>query len=356
MRAPPLPPELVSSLTQQVEKVVFLTENVLAVEDEVNEIHPPLVAVCWFCGAESMLMMVQLVRERERAGEVEEERTQLVGVAVEVMPVMLEELRVSGAVREVRWKMLWLLRESWVIAVWLRAREPAVRKKRGVVIDDEDEVVPVMVVVLRLSEGEFLERWKRMGVIWFVELWAMARAETVREPWVCWKRAEVEDVSVDDEGEEKEVGWGIPLEAMMVAVVAFPVIFVFGARNVRVFVGVNVEKRREREASLKGAMHLRAYSTVAHGLCCVLPQASTSLPLLPTILFWSMIGSQLLYIEFSAVPAFQTLFVGVVEPQFSNGDWMMLFPLKNTSFPLPFVAVLPSKKQKVMNFIPFIQE
>ncbi|KAH7827815.1 uncharacterized protein MONOS_12980 [Monocercomonoides exilis] len=180
MRVPPLPPELVSSLTQQVEKVVLLTENEFAEADEANEMHPPLVAVCWFCGAESMLVMVQLARERERAGEVAEERTQLAGVAVEVMWVMLEELRVRGAVREVRWKMLWLLRGRLVIAVWLRAREPAVRKKRGVVI--ELEVVPVMVVVLRLREGESLERWKRMGVMGFVELWAMARAETVREP------------------------------------------------------------------------------------------------------------------------------------------------------------------------------
>eukprot|EP00770_Monocercomonoides_exilis_P005520 MONOS_5492.1-p1 / transcript=MONOS_5492.1 / gene=MONOS_5492 / organism=Monocercomonoides_exilis_PA203 / gene_product=unspecified product / transcript_product=unspecified product / location=Mono_scaffold00161:40-296(-) / protein_length=85 / sequence_SO=supercontig / SO=protein_coding / is_pseudo=false len=84
----------------------------------------------------------------ERSGEVAEERTQLVGEAVEVMWVMLEELRVRGAVREARWKMLWLLRGKLVIAVWLRAMEPAVRKKRGVVIDDEDGVVPVMVVVL----------------------------------------------------------------------------------------------------------------------------------------------------------------------------------------------------------------
>ncbi|KAH7824091.1 uncharacterized protein MONOS_16544 [Monocercomonoides exilis] len=122
-----------------------------------------------------MLIMVQLVRERERPGEVAEERTQLAGVAVEVMWVMLEELRVRGAVREVRWKMLWLLRARLVIAVWLRAREPAVRKKRGVFI--VMEVVPVMVVVLRLREGEFWERWKRMGVISFVELWAMARAD-----------------------------------------------------------------------------------------------------------------------------------------------------------------------------------
>ncbi|KAH7816223.1 uncharacterized protein MONOS_9196c2 [Monocercomonoides exilis] len=79
MRAPPLPPELVSSLTQQVEKFVLLTENVLAEADEENEMHPPLVAVCWFCGAELMLVMVQLARERERAGEVAEERTQLAG-------------------------------------------------------------------------------------------------------------------------------------------------------------------------------------------------------------------------------------------------------------------------------------
>ncbi|KAH7828699.1 uncharacterized protein MONOS_10604 [Monocercomonoides exilis] len=163
MRAPPLPPELVSSLTEQVEKFVSLTENVLSETDEANEVHPPLVAVCWLNCSELILVMVQLARERERAGEVAEERTQLVGVAVEVMWVMLEELRVRSAVREVRWKMLWLLRERLVIAVWLRAREPAVRKKRGVFI--VMEVVPVIVVVLRLREGEFLERWKRMGVI-----------------------------------------------------------------------------------------------------------------------------------------------------------------------------------------------
>ncbi|KAH7815199.1 uncharacterized protein MONOS_18346 [Monocercomonoides exilis] len=41
MRAPPLPPELVSSLTQQSEKVVLLTENELVVADEANEMHPP---------------------------------------------------------------------------------------------------------------------------------------------------------------------------------------------------------------------------------------------------------------------------------------------------------------------------
>ncbi|KAH7831580.1 uncharacterized protein MONOS_16046 [Monocercomonoides exilis] len=45
MRAPPLPPELVSSLTEQLEKAVSLTENVLAGADEANEMHPPLVAV-----------------------------------------------------------------------------------------------------------------------------------------------------------------------------------------------------------------------------------------------------------------------------------------------------------------------
>ncbi|KAH7817742.1 uncharacterized protein MONOS_5492 [Monocercomonoides exilis] len=115
----------------------------------------------------------------ERSGEVAEERTQLVGEAVEVMWVMLEELRVRGAVREARWKMLWLLRGKLVIAVWLRAMEPAVRKKRGVVIDDEDGVVPVMVVVLR-------------------------------EPWVCWKRADEadgsgeEDVDIDEDDDEND--------------------------------------------------------------------------------------------------------------------------------------------------------
>ncbi|KAH7821399.1 uncharacterized protein MONOS_17739 [Monocercomonoides exilis] len=110
MRAPPLPPELVSSLTQQSEKVVLLTENELVVADEANEMYPPSVAVCWLNCSELMLVMVQLARERERAGEVAEERTQLAGVIVEVMWVMLEELRVRGVVREVRWKMLWLLR------------------------------------------------------------------------------------------------------------------------------------------------------------------------------------------------------------------------------------------------------
>ncbi|KAH7816947.1 uncharacterized protein MONOS_4934 [Monocercomonoides exilis] len=140
---------------------------------------------------------------------------------------------------------------SLVIVVWLRAREPAVRKKRGVVIDDEDGVVPVIVVVLSLREGEFWERWKRMGVMGFVELWEMARAETVREPWVCWKRAEVadgsgeEDADENDENEERDDvdcddcecefgGWGMPLEAMVVAVVPFPVIFVSMALKVSV--------------------------------------------------------------------------------------------------------------------------
>ncbi|KAH7814973.1 uncharacterized protein MONOS_11135c2 [Monocercomonoides exilis] len=73
MRAPPLPPELVSSLTEQVEIFVSLTENELAGTDEANEMHPPLVAACWLNCSELMLVMVQLVRERERAGEVEEE-------------------------------------------------------------------------------------------------------------------------------------------------------------------------------------------------------------------------------------------------------------------------------------------
>ncbi|KAH7817841.1 uncharacterized protein MONOS_11555 [Monocercomonoides exilis] len=64
MRAPPLPPELVSSLTEQLEKVVLLTENVLAGVDEANEMHPPLVGVCWCCGAE-----LKLVMEMEKAVE-----------------------------------------------------------------------------------------------------------------------------------------------------------------------------------------------------------------------------------------------------------------------------------------------
>ncbi|KAH7828728.1 uncharacterized protein MONOS_13760 [Monocercomonoides exilis] len=75
--------------------------------------------------------------------------------------------------------------------------------------------------------------------------------------------------------------------------------------------------RREREASLKGATHPRAYSTVAQELCCVLPQASTSLPPFETILFWLMIGSQPLYTALSAVLLFHTLFTWVVEPKFS---------------------------------------
>ncbi|KAH7831572.1 uncharacterized protein MONOS_11913 [Monocercomonoides exilis] len=107
---------------------------------------------------------------------------------------------------------------------------------------------------------------------------------------------------------------------------SFPVIFVFGERNVRVFVGMKVETRREREASLKGATHPRAYSTVAHGLCCVLPQASASVPPFATILFWLMIGSQSLYTALSACPLLYTLCVGVVDPQFSNGDWVISLP------------------------------
>ncbi|KAH7823358.1 uncharacterized protein MONOS_8446 [Monocercomonoides exilis] len=137
---------------------------------------------------------------------------------------------------------------------------------------------------------------------------------------------------------------------------SFPVISVSTALNVRVFVGVKMETRKEREASLKEATRPRAYSTVAHGLCCVLPHASTSLPPFATILFWEMIGSQLLNIASSTVSAFHTLFDSVVDPHCWDGDWVIALPLKNTSFPLPFVAVLPSKKQNVMNFILFIQE
>ncbi|KAH7826303.1 uncharacterized protein MONOS_10084 [Monocercomonoides exilis] len=318
------------SLTQLVKKLLSIVENVLAYTDEANEMHKQLVVVCWRCGAELMFVMVQLARERERAGEVAEERTQLVGEAVEVMWVMLEELRVRGFVKEVRWKMLWLLRVRLVIAVWLRVREPAVRKKRGVVIDDEDRVVPVMAVVLRLREGEFSERWKRMGVMGFVELWAMARAETVREPWVCWKRAdeadgsgEEEDVDIDEN--EEEAGWGMPLEEMVV-VVPFPVIFVLGEMKMRVWVRIKVDMRRVREASWNGINPLSAYSIVAHGPCCVLSQASTSLPPFATILFWLMIGSQSLYTAFSACPLLYTLFVGVVGPHCWNGDWVISLP------------------------------
>ncbi|KAH7821285.1 uncharacterized protein MONOS_11606 [Monocercomonoides exilis] len=65
MRAPPLPPELVSSLTQQLEKMVSLTENVLAGADEANEMRPPLVAVFWFSYVMMMLFLVQLIMERE---------------------------------------------------------------------------------------------------------------------------------------------------------------------------------------------------------------------------------------------------------------------------------------------------
>ncbi|KAH7814713.1 uncharacterized protein MONOS_18461 [Monocercomonoides exilis] len=119
MRAPPLPPELVSSLTQQSEKVVLLTENELAVGEGEGE---------------------------GRGGGRGEDTAGGGGCGGDV-------------------GMLELLSVSFVIAVWLRAREPAVRKKRGVLIDDEDGVVPVMAVVLRLREGEFSERWKRMGVI-----------------------------------------------------------------------------------------------------------------------------------------------------------------------------------------------
>ncbi|KAH7822371.1 uncharacterized protein MONOS_12765 [Monocercomonoides exilis] len=70
MRAPPLPPELVSSLTEQMEKVLLLTEKELAGADEANEMHPPLVAVCWFCGAELILVMVSFARKSEMAWKV----------------------------------------------------------------------------------------------------------------------------------------------------------------------------------------------------------------------------------------------------------------------------------------------
>ncbi|KAH7823738.1 uncharacterized protein MONOS_10812 [Monocercomonoides exilis] len=123
MRATPFPPELVSSLTEQVEKVESLTEKELAGADEANEMHPPLVAVCWLNCSELMLVMVQLARERERAGEVAEEGTQLVGVAVEVISVMLEELNVRGAARDARWKMLELRRGS------LRKMDSIMKKK-----------------------------------------------------------------------------------------------------------------------------------------------------------------------------------------------------------------------------------
>ncbi|KAH7817438.1 uncharacterized protein MONOS_8839 [Monocercomonoides exilis] len=93
-----------------------------------------------------------------------------------------------------------------------------------------------------------------------------------------------------------------------------------GDLNAGVFVGVKVETRREREVSLKGAMHPRAYSTVAHGLCCVFPQASTSLPPFATILFWLMIGSQPLYTSLTAVFSFHTLFDEVVDPHCWKGD------------------------------------
>ncbi|KAH7830262.1 uncharacterized protein MONOS_11783 [Monocercomonoides exilis] len=100
---------------------------------------------------------------------------------------------------------------------------------------------------------------------------------------------------------------------------------------------------------------LRANSIVAHGICCVLPQPQASVPLLPTILIEGIRGSQLLYTALSAVPAFHTLFDSVVEPHCCKGDLVIALPLKNTSFPVPLVAELLSKKQKVMNLISFIQ-
>ncbi|KAH7828877.1 uncharacterized protein MONOS_11765 [Monocercomonoides exilis] len=65
MRAPPLPPELVFSLTEQVEKVVSLTENVLAGADEENKKHAPLEAVSWFCCSETMMPIVQSEKKRD---------------------------------------------------------------------------------------------------------------------------------------------------------------------------------------------------------------------------------------------------------------------------------------------------
>ncbi|KAH7831408.1 uncharacterized protein MONOS_9416 [Monocercomonoides exilis] len=176
MRAPPLPPELVSSLTEQVEKMVSLTENELAGADEANEMHPPLVGVFGEGEGEG------------RGGGRGEDTAGGGGCGGDVGDVggvegegVCEEGEVEDAL--------------------------AVEGELG----DCYGVVPVMVVVLRLREGELSERWKRMGVIWFVELWAMARAETVREPWVCWKRADEadgsgeEDVDNDDKDERDDV-------------------------------------------------------------------------------------------------------------------------------------------------------
>ncbi|KAH7821008.1 uncharacterized protein MONOS_7685 [Monocercomonoides exilis] len=64
----------------------------------------------------------------------------------------------------------------------------------------------------------------------------------------------------------------------------------------------------------------------------------------------------MLHSALSAVLLFYNLSVGVVEPHCWNGYWVMALFLKKTTFPLPSVAVLPSKKQKVMNLPPLIQE
>ncbi|KAH7818040.1 uncharacterized protein MONOS_5069 [Monocercomonoides exilis] len=78
----------------------------------------------------------------------------------------------------------------------------------------------------------------------------MERAGTVIESCVCWKRADEADGSgeedVDNEENEENddvdcddcecefCGWGIPLEAMVEAVVPFPVILVSTALKVSV--------------------------------------------------------------------------------------------------------------------------
>ncbi|KAH7830159.1 uncharacterized protein MONOS_17078 [Monocercomonoides exilis] len=159
-----------------------------------------------------------------------------------------------------------------VMVQLVREREPAVRKKRGVVIDDEDGIVPVMVVVLRLREGELSERWKKMG-----------RADEAD--------GSGEEIVDEDENEEND------------DVVCDECEYEFdGETNVSVWMCAKVDLRRMREASWGRAKPLRAYSMVAHGVCWGLPQVSASVPLLETILFWAMRGSQPLYTSLSAVP------------------------------------------------------
>ncbi|KAH7829675.1 uncharacterized protein MONOS_4104 [Monocercomonoides exilis] len=195
-----------------------LTENVLAEADDANEIHPPLVAVCWGSG-----------RGEDTAGGGGSG-----GDVGDVGGVEGEGICEGGEVED-------------TLAVEGETGDCCVVEGEGA--SSEEEEVCFYCHGGCSGDGGCVEVEGR-GVI--------GEVEEDGGDLICGVVCDGESrdcegalKDVDDEGEDEEVGWGIPLEAMMVAVVPFPVIFVFGARNVRVFVGVNVEWRRISEASLK---------------------------------------------------------------------------------------------------------